>query len=515
MVGTLAATLLMTRPALIPLPAILKPGKGRFDLPKHAKLYASAEAEPEARQVAELLGLNISKTLKSSQVSLQLRKSEEPSLGPEGYRLSITNTGIRLVAAQRPGLFYGIQTLKQLLQKRGDHHTFECQEIQDKPRYAWRGLMLDCSRHFWPKEFIFKLLDAMASYKLNTFHWHLVDDQGWRIEIKRYPKLTQIGSSRPQTIDPQGNIDPTPISGFYTQEDAREVVAYAAARHITVVPEIEMPGHSTAALAAYPKLSCTGGPFEVGQRFGVYDDIYCAGREEVFTFLQNVLDEVLDIFPSKFIHIGGDEAPKERWQKCPECQLRKAVEHLANEDELQSYFIESMDEYLVSHNRRLIGWDEILEGGLAKNAAVMSWRGRTGGIAAAQAGHDAVMTPGDYCYFDHYQAKEGEPRAIGGYLPLENVYVHNPTPEVLSPDQADHILGVQANVWTEYMTTQSHVEYMIFPRLLALAEVAWTPQDLRKYPDFKKRLLSSLGALRAKGINFRDKGLEPKPVASK
>jgi len=359
----------------------------------------------------------------------------------------------------------------------------------------------------FPVEFVKRYIDLLAMLKMNVFHWHLTEDQGWRIEIKRYPELTRIGSRRsssPVPGDPSQQ-DGKPYAGFYTQDEIRQVVAYAAERHVNVVPEIEMPGHSMAALASYPELGCTGGPYQVRTQWGIEEDVYCAGNEEVFEFLENVLDEVLDLFPSPFIHVGGDECPKSRWRECPKCQARIKEENLADEDELQSYFIRRIENYLSNRGRRLIGWDEILEGGLAPGATVMSWRGTEGGIRAAQSGHDVVMTPFTHCYFDYYQSEdhENEPAGIGGYLPLETVYAYEPVPEELTPEQGEHILGAQGNVWTEYIFSPAQVEYMAYPRAIALAEVVWTPAEGRDYPDFLRRLEPYLLRLDRMGVNYR------------
>jgi len=363
---------------------------------------------------------------------------------------------------------------------------------------------LDVGRHFFPVSFIKNYIDLMAMYKMNNFHWHLTDDQGWRIQIKKYPRLTQVGSSRIGTVvGKTSELDGIPYGGFYTQDQIREVVAYASERYVNIVPEIEMPGHCVAALTAYPNLSCTGGPFQVRTEWGVADDILCAGNDSSFTFVQDVLGEVLDLFPSTLIHIGGDEAPKARWKSCPKCQARMKEEGLQNEMEMQSYFTKKVERYLNSKGRRLMGWDEILEGGLPPEATVMSWRGIEGGIDAAQQNHDVVMTPGDFCYFDHYQADpETEPLAIGGYLTLKTVYSFEPTPAVLTASQSKHILGAQGNVWTEYIISPEMVEYMAYPRAIALSEVTWSPKESRNWDDFNARLDDQYKRLRFKGVNF-------------
>ncbi len=419
------------------------------------------------------------------------------SLGQEGYTIDVTETNVYIRSVTANGFFYGLQTLFQILppdiEKQGSvpkTYSLPVVSIKDKPRFRYRGMHLDVGRYMFPVEFIKKYIDLMAMYKLNTFHWHLTDDQGWRIEIKKYPKLTQVGSVRKGTqIGKTDSIDSVPYSGFYSQAEAREIVAYAASKYITVIPEIEMPGHSVAVLAAYPSLACTAGPFEVLTHWGVSDDILCSGNDSVFTFLQDVLTEIMDIFPSTYIHIGGDEAPKVRWEKCPKCQARIKAEGLKDESELQSYFIKRIEKFLVSKNRRLIGWDEILEGGLAPEATVMAWRGIQAAVDAAAQGHDAILTPVDYCYFDYYQGDPAtEPEAIGGYLTLRTVYSYNPVPPVLTFEQSQHIIGVQGNIWTEFLKSPEEVEYMAFPREIALAEVAWSQQDRRDWDDFINRM---------------------------
>jgi hexosaminidase len=411
----------------------------------------------------------------------------------ESYQLTINSNAIE-VKGKEAGLFYGFQTLIQLLPVSNSTSVkIQGASIQDWPRYRYRGMHLDVGRHFFPISFIKKYIDLLAQYKLNNFHWHLTEDQGWRIEIKKYPKLTEIGAYRAQTL--VGNyhdrfpqlFDETPYGGFYTQDEIKEVVAYAQERYINVIPEIEMPGHSLAALAAYPDLACGDqpGPFKVAEKWGVFEDVYCAGKDQTFVFLENVLTEVMTLFPSKYIHIGGDESPKARWKVCKYCQKRIRDLKLKDEHHLQSYFIQRMEKFLNSKGRQIIGWDEILEGGLAPNATVMSWRGTEGGIAAAKQNHDAIMTPGDFVYFDHAQGKSNqEPLSIGGNTPLEQVYSYNPTPVNLSPEVQNRIIGVQANMWTEYMPTTAKVEYMLLPRLYALAEIAWTQPERKNWTEF-------------------------------
>ncbi|MGE0090656.1 MAG: beta-N-acetylhexosaminidase [Bacteroidales bacterium] len=431
---------------------------------------------------------------------------------PEGYLLTVSKRNITIVASEANGAFYGIQTLLQLMKVINDDKriTFSMNipavKIYDYPRFTYRGMHLDVCRHFFDKEFVKKYLDAMAMNKMNTFHWHLTDDQGWRIEIKKYPKLTEIGSIRKGTMIDKNwkEFDGIPHGGFYTQEDIKEVVQYAADRFITIIPEIEMPGHALAALTAYPELGCTGGPYEVEKTWGVFNDVFCAGNDGTFVFLENVLAEVIDLFPGKYIHIGGDECPKDAWKKCPKCQKRIKDEKLKDEMELQSYLVKRIENFLSSKNKRLIGWDEIIEGGLAPEATVMSWRGTEGGIHAAKLGHDVIMTPNPICYFDHYQGDpKTEPLAFGGFSDLAKVYNYEPVPAELNETEAKHILGAQANIWTEYITTPEHIEYMAMPRMCALAEVLWSKPEQKSFENFKLRLKTHVLRLKANNYNFR------------
>ncbi|MEA3479014.1 MAG: family 20 glycosylhydrolase [Bacteroidota bacterium] len=424
--------------------------------------------------------------------------------GDEGYKLEVQANSVIIHAFKPAGLFYGVQSLLQLLPPEIESKelvpdmdlSIPTASIRDIPRFTWRGMHLDVGRHFFPKDFIKKYLDLMAMYKMNTFHWHLVEDQGWRIEILKYPRLTEISAWR---NEPDGKV----YGGYYSQDDIREIVAYAKSRHITVVPEIELPGHCMASLAAYPELSCTGGPFKVPSIWGVKEDVYCAGNEATFEFLENVLAEVMELFPGEYIHIGGDEVPKDRWKNCKKCQKRIREERLADEHELQSYFIKRIEEYLNAHGRKLIGWDEILEGGLAPDATVMSWRGMEGGIKAAQLNHDVVMTPTSHCYFDYYQADPaGEPQAIGGYTTLKKVYEFNPVPAELNEQEAKHILGAQGNVWTEYISTPEYAEYMAVPRMIALAEVCWSQADRNEWKSFISRMQNQWPRLDVLGVNY-------------
>lgn len=434
----------------------------------------------------------------------------------EGYKLEVTATLVRITSASPEGAFYAVVSLLQLCDAFPNLMLPQVQLV-DEPTYAWRGMHLDCSRHFFTVAEVKRYIDYLAMYKMNTFHWHLTDDQGWRAEIKAYPRLTEVGGWRSETIigRPSANMtfDGKKYGGFYTQEDMKEVVAYAAARHITVVPEIEMPGHALAALAAYPQYSCTGGPFETGRWWGVFDDVFCAGNDSTFLFLETILDEIIAIFPSTYIHVGGDECPKTRWKACAKCQQRMKAEVLKDEHELQSYFITRMENFLLSRQRKLIGWDEILEGGLAPNAAVMSWRGTEGGIAAAKSGHYAVMSPGNPCYFDHYQSEDrnAEPLAIGGFNSVEAVYKYQPTPTTLTEQETQFILGAQGNVWTEYMPSFKQVSYMALPRMLALSEVLWTRPERKNYTNFQLRLQHHSRILDAQGIVHGKHALKVKP----
>ncbi|MEZ5045391.1 MAG: family 20 glycosylhydrolase [Chitinophagaceae bacterium] len=420
------------------------------------------------------------------------------------YVLRINKESIEIEGTQK-SIFYAIMSLNQLLFY-AKNDKVACQIIHDYAAFTWRGMHLDVVRHFFPVSFIKKYIDILALHKMNTFHWHLTDDQGWRIEIKKYPKLTQIGSTRSETMlekhfDPfQG--DHTPYGGFYTQEEIKEVVSYAEKRQIVVVPEIEMPGHSIAALSAYPYLSCTKSNFTPRTSWGVSDDIFCT-NDSVFHFIYDVLDEVIALFPSSYIHIGGDEAPKIRWKQCKVCQQNIKNHNLKDEHELQSFFISKIDSFLNTKQRKLIGWDEILEGGLAQHAAVMSWRGEQGGIQAATTNHAVVMCPGSHCYFDHYQGNQKtEPLAIGGYTTLKKVYDYNPIPKDLPQDKEKYILGAQGNVWTEYIQTQEHVMYMAMPRLCALSEVLWSPKSNRNYSNFTERLIPHFELLNKKNIRY-------------
>ncbi len=507
----------MSTPAIIPLPVAIDTGSGVLPITADTALQADRDSASAARLLAGWLPPvdgqpRPVRTLRPSARAGSITLTTEAArtdLRDEGYALSVTARGATVTGATPRGVLWGAQTLRQLLAlpAPADAGTaLPVVEVVDRPRFSWRGLLLDVARHFYPVPFIERLVDLMSLYKLGTFHWHLTDDQGWRLEVRSRPRLTEVGARRAATPLPHDHTrsDGTPCAGHYTQEDVRRVVAYAAERGVTVVPEIEMPGHSQAALACYPELGCTGAGCEVATTWGVKNDVLCAGRETTFAFLEAVLEEVLELFPSPFIHVGGDECPKQAWRGCPHCQARIARERLAGEDELQSWFVRRISGWLADRGRRLVGWDEILEGGLAPGATVMSWRGSAGGVAAARAGHDVVMSPNTHCYFDYYQSPDtaNEPPAIGGHLPLDQVFSFEPVPPALA-DHAAHVLGVQGNIWTEYIAGESHVEYMAFPRALALADVAWTPAQSRSLADFSCRLDAHRPLLDRLVVNYR------------
>lgn len=493
---------------IIPMPRSVEYHRGEFILSPETKFYSSLSPESKQALARYLEGTALDSVAFADEATgnggIELTLCDTTVVPEaEGYHLEIGKKGVKLSSAStETGIFYGIQTLLQLLNN-GDGKTLPAVTIADSPRFPYRGMHLDVSRHFYDKEFVKKQLDAMAYFKMNRFHWHLTDGAGWRIEIKKYPRLTSFAAWRPfeklndwwtggRTFCEQD--DPRAVGGYYTQDDIREVVAYAAERHITIIPEIEMPGHSEEVLATYPELSCSGKPY--------VDADYCIGNEKTFEFLENVLLEVMDLFPSEYIHIGGDEASKNGWRNCPRCKKRMADEHLASVEELQSYMIHRIERFLNDHGRKLIGWDEIIEGGLTPTATVMSWRGEEGAIHAVKAGNPAIMTPGKYCYLDAYQDAPGtQPMAIGGYLTLEKAYSFEPVPDSLSTQEAALIKGLQGNVWTEYMPTPEHTEYMIYPRILALAEVGWTPAERKDWTSFHARALQAVNYLRSKGYN--------------
>jgi hexosaminidase len=513
-------------PAVIPLPKKMECQEGAFRLQPKTSILVDPASQGAGEYLAGWLRkatryrLDIisSTRPRSTRGALVLTtKNAKPALGSEGYELAVTPDSVMIRASGQAGLFYGVQTLLQLLPPEtlasrlvpGTELQFPCVQIEDQPRFKWRGFLFDVARHFFTKQEVKQLLDVLAAQKINTLQMHLTDDQGWRIEIKKYPRLTQVGAWRDEPgfgLDPKLSSTYGPdgrYGGYYTQADIREIVAYAAAKHITIVPEIEMPGHFSAALAAFPELSCSGGPYTPNAKGGVFAGVCCAGKDETFEFLQNVLAEVNQLFPGKYIHIGGDEVPKDNWKKCPRCQARMKQEGLKNEHELQSYFVRRIEKFINAQGRNLIGWSEIREGGLAQNAVVMDWIG--GAVEAASAGHDVVMSPTGYCYLDYYQSTNHatEPKAIGGFLPLSKVYSFEPIPEKLATEFQLHILGAQGNLWTEYIPNFKQAQYMIFPRLCALAEVAWSPQTSRNWEDFTRRLQTQFQRFDQLGVNYR------------
>lgn len=505
----LSPCLLQASVSIIPMPQKCVEKKGTFIINKETVICLPDDNQEMRDAVSfwnDLMAtaagfpLEVSSTPRSSNV---IRCHINPSLpNEEAYKLTVSRSSIRIEAKTAKGIFYAFQTVRQLMPPAIEQDTrveegfvwnVPCVLIEDTPSFAYRGLMLDVSRHFMPKEVVKRYIDLMSFHKLNTFHWHLTDDQGWRIEIKKYPKLTSVGGFRNKTII--GHAKNTPYKwdverygGFYTQEDVREIVSYAQKRFVEVIPEIEMPGHAVAALTAYPEYSCSGGPFEVEGRWGVFNDIFCT-KESTFEFMQNILDEVASLFPSTYIHIGGDEAPRIRWKNCAHCQQRMKQENLTKEAELQTYFVNRIEKYLNGKGKQIIGWDEIIEGGIPQRATVMSWRGEKGGIHAAKAGYDVIMTPNNFLYLNHYQFDpKTEPLAFGGFTPLEKTYSYHPVHESLTLEEGKHIKGVQGNLWTEYIVSGEQVEYMVYPRAAALSEVAWSKKEMRNYENFCTRL---------------------------
>lgn len=502
---------------VVPLPREVKTLNGapftltattRISYPKgDAVLRRNAEFLAEYIKQATGLSLPLKKNARGANV-IRLRTGLNGN--PEGYRLSVNADGVDIEGTTAAGVFYGIQTLRKAVA--GGGVELPSTVVNDEPRFSYRGAHLDVSRHFITPDSVRRFIDMLALHNINRLHWHLSDDQGWRIEIRKYPRLTTVGSYRPESVigHNTGRYDGRPHSGYYTQREARDIVEYARERHITIIPEIDMPGHMQAALAAYPELGCTGGPYEVWKMWGVSDDVLCAGNDRVLQFIDDVLGEIADIFPSEYIHVGGDECPKVRWKDCPKCQQRILDNHLqadgkhTAEERLQSYVIRHAEQRLSALGRKMIGWDETLEGGLAPGATVMSWRGEAGGIEAARLGHDVIMTPNTYLYFDYYQTADikNEPDAIGGCLPVALVYSYNPLPEGLTPEQAKHVIGVQANLWTEYIPTYRQVEYMELPRMAALSEIQWTPQSMRDYKDFRRRIPAFIRLYDLQGYNY-------------
>lgn len=486
---------------LVPMPVSLKQSAGSVQIDPTTLLVAKGESQTataallnEYLQQQNGFKLRTSATASVNKPNIVLTIAKGKGK-PEGYQLVSNKSGIKITGNDAAGLFYGMQTLLQLLEPTPEKGTTQLEvpylQIDDYPRFGYRGMHLDVARHFSSVDFLKRYIDYLSFHKFNTFHWHLTDDQGWRIEIKKYPLLTQVGGCREQTLVGRygsEKYDEKKYCGFYTQEQIKDVVRYATARHITVIPEIEMPGHALAALSAYPEFGCTKGPYKAAITWGVFDDVFCAGNDGTFNFLENVLSEVMALFPSKLIHIGGDESPKTRWKKCPDCQQRIKNEKLKDEHELQSYFITRIEKFVNSKGRNIIGWDEILEGGLAPNATVMSWRGEEGGITAAKQKHNVIMTPGGWLYFDHNQSSNEDSVTFGGFNPLDKVYGYEPIPAALNEEQAKYILGAQANMWREYMTNDKKTEYMLFPRMSALSEVLWSPKEKRNWQNFQQRI---------------------------
>lgn len=503
--------------AVIPKPSQVENGKGTFLLNEKTTLVFD-ENNPDLSRIAGFLNEHLKgyygfqlRTEKRDGTGIQLVITDTVSLGNEGYLMEVGEKKILIAAAGPAGIFYGIQSLKQLIPVAGTKRmplTIASVTIRDQPRFGWRGMHLDVSRHFFPVPLVKRYIDYLAMYKLNTFHWHLTDDQGWRVEIKKYPELTAVSSWRDATVKGHQTEEYGGFiyGGFYTQDQIREIVKYAADRYITIVPEIEMPGHAVAALAAFPGIGCTGGPYKVETKWGIFHDVFCAGNEQTFNILEGVLEEVCELFPSTLIHIGGDECPKDRWKECPLCQKRIRDEGLKDAYELQSYFIRRMEKYLNAKGRQIIGWDEILEGGLAPGASVMSWRGEKGGIEAAKMGHPVVMTPSSHLYFIYYHTEDRgkEPKSHGAVLPLEKVYSYEPIPAELNAEESRLILGAQGCLWAEYIASSKMMEYMLFPRICALSEIVWSPREQKNFDSFEERMKSEYPRLDVYNINYRD-----------
>ncbi len=498
-----------------------------FTINENVKIIVGNKSKAQKRNakflqsfIQEKLGIKLKMASDSKKVDVITLALDTSISHPEGYKINIEKYKITITGKTEAGVFYGIQTFCKSIPISNETVQLPPVQITDAPRFNYRGMHLDVARHFFSVDFVKKYIDLLALHHVNTFHWHLTEDQGWRIEIKKYPLLTKIGSKRNQTVVGRSNsgvYDSIPYGGFYTQQQIKEVVKYAAERYITIIPEIDMPGHTLAALTSYPELGCTGGPYKVAEKWGIFDDVLCAGNEKTFEFVENVLSEVIKLFPSKYIHIGGDECLKNKWKACPKCQERIKTEGLNTdslhlpEHKLQSYFITRVEKFVNSMDRHIIGWDEILEGGLAPNATVMSWRGIKGGIQAAKSGHKVIMTPNSQLYFDHYQVKDrtNEPLAIGGNSSVENVYNYEPIPAELNETEAKYVMGTQANLWTEYIATEKQAEYMLLPRLAALSEVQWTKAEQKNYADFLVRLPNLTETYEKRGYNFAKHLLKP------
>lgn len=508
---------------LVPQPVSLTTRPGSFRMDAATPLIVSDAADTPAAHffnhyLQQVYGFQLPVTSSGTKGIRLLTRRFIKAPGKDGYHLQTDASGALVTGDTHAGTFYGIQTLLQLLPvdlpPKGQGLRIPFVRITDAPRFAYRGMHLDVSRHLFPVAFIKRYIDYLALHKMNYFHWHLTDDQGWRIEIKQYPKLTEVGAWRDGTLIgrfPGKGNDQTRYGGYYTQEEVKDIVRYASDRHITVVPEIEMPGHALAALSAYPSLGCPGtGPYRVAQTWGVFDDVFCAGNDSTFTFLQNVLDEVIALFPSAYVHVGGDECPKENWRQCPRCQERIRREGIKDEHGLQSYFVQRIEKYLNAKGKTIIGWDEILEGGLAPNAIVMSWRGEKGGIEAARQKHQVIMTPGSHVYFDHSQSAQEDSVTFGGFTPLEKVYAYEPIPKELTQEQARYVLGAQANVWSEYIRHPSKVEYQVFPRMSALSEVLWSPRTSRNWKGFEQRMATQYRRYQQWGAHYSNAYFELK-----
>lgn len=506
---------------VIPLPQSISKAEGEnFSLNGSTRIVYPTGNETQ-KQTAEFLseyiklsvGLNLKVTDEAADNSIIL-KADYQGEKPESYNLTVNNKQITINGSDEAGTFYGVQTLRKSIPADASRNTviFPAVEIKDSPRFGYRGMMLDVGRHMFPSDFIKKYIDLLALHNINRFHWHITDDQGWRIEIKKYPELTKIGSQRAQTVVGKNSAkyDGTPYGGFYTQDEIKDIVAYAQKRFITIIPEVDLPGHMLAALATFPNLGCTGGPYKTCESWGVFEDVLCAGNEDTYTFLENVFAEVVELFPSEYIHVGGDECPKTRWKECPKCQAKIKEQGLkgdgkhSKEDMLQSYVISRVEKFLNSKGRQIIGWDEILEGGLAPNATVMSWRGIEGGIAAARLKHNSIMVPTSYLYFDYYQTDDtkDEPLGIGGYVPIEKVYSFDPVPKELTEEESKYIIGTQANLWTEYIHDSKHVEYMVLPRMAALSEIQWVTPDKKDYEKFLPRVAKLMQLYKKLGYNY-------------
>lgn len=497
--------LLNDQPVKICRKATISVADGNADMQRNARFLAG--------YLKEATGLDVPIGPKQKGQSAIILKLNPKIANAEGYRITVAKGDVTVEGQTPRGVFYGIQTLRKSLPLTQGPAVFPAVAINDQPRFGYRGMLLDVSRHIFPLSFVKQYIDMMALHNMNTFHWHLTDDQGWRIEIKKYPKLTTEGSKRAYTVLGRNSRvdDGKPYGGYFTQEECREIVEYARERYITVIPEIDMPGHMLGALTAYPELGCTGGPYHVAGRWGVYDDILCAGKEEVFSFVEDVLTEVMDIFPAEYIHIGGDESPRTRWKTCERCQKRIAEEGLtakngqSPEARLQGYFTKRIENFINNHGRKLIGWDELLESDVNESATIMSWRGTRGGIEASRKGHDVIMSPVGYCYFDYYQTENhtwGEPLSFDITLPIEKTYSFNPAPPTLDAEAQKHIIGVQANLWTEYIPYATQAEYQVLPRMGALAEVQWMEPSQKDFSSFVERSQSLLGWYKHYGWHY-------------